>query len=87
MAEYRCYFFGPRDQTLGPERVFAATEIFQARTDDEARVRAHVLSRRGNHAHGFEIWQADALVLRHRLQSDEVRSGHESAPTKPNSRE
>ena len=64
MPEYRCYFFGPADQSSGGNRLYAAVETFVVRTDDEAKLKAHTLYRRRNQPHGFEIWQADMLVCR-----------------------
>ena len=65
MVEYHCYFFGPDDQAYSRQRVYAAAERFEARTDDEARMKAHMAFRRLEQAHGFEVWQADMLVYRH----------------------
>jgi hypothetical protein len=64
MSEYDCYFFGPDDQP-GAERVYAAARHFQARTDDEARMKAYLAFRRLDGTHAFEIWQAGMLVYRH----------------------
>jgi hypothetical protein len=65
MVEYHCYFFGPDDQPYSRQRVPAAAERFEARTDDEARMKAHMAFQRLEQAHGFEVWQADMLVYRH----------------------
>ena len=65
MPEYRCYFFGPDEPFSTDGRVHAAVEKFIVRTDDEARLKAHMIYRRRNQPYGFEVWQADMLVSRH----------------------
>ncbi len=65
MPEYRCYFFGSDLASPDGQRAVADEQRFVVRTDDEARLRAHMIYRRRNLSCGFEIWLADILVSRH----------------------
>jgi hypothetical protein len=68
MAHYRCYFLGATRSSAGASSSIDGAEDFNAETDDEAGTRAEALYRqRRNSVHGFEIWQAERLVLGHRM--------------------
>ena len=65
MADYRCYFFGPTAQWFGVPRSIEVAKDLRAESDDEARTVAETMYReRPNQTYGFELWQADRLVLR-----------------------
>ena len=86
MKEYRCFFLGPEDLRADGERVYVATELFEADTDDQARDMADGMSRRCTHMHGFEIWRADVLIHYQgaTTETDEAAGGPETNEELPN---
>lgn len=74
MADYRCYFLSTGDSCFGAMQTIAIADNFPANTDDEARLMAETLYRRQpDRSHGYEVWQANRLVYRHKASRGESR--------------
>jgi hypothetical protein len=81
MTTYRCYFFCRTDSTSGASQMVEGMRDIETTTDDEACIQAEVVCRRGGAGiQGFEVWQRDRLVFRHRRAPDDYPSPSLPAP-------
>jgi hypothetical protein len=70
MRDYRCYFLRPAMIFFGAHSAIDITEEFGAYTDGQARLMAESLYQmRSSRVHGYELWQGNRLVHRHRADA------------------
>jgi hypothetical protein len=83
MTTYRCYFISPMSSISGASQIVDGVRDFDSTTDDEACIQAEVVCRRSGPAiEGFELWQRDRLVYRHRRAPNSHPSLSPSGPSR-----